>query len=42
MAKKSWKELKEILEKALKEQVNPEVIKKYEAELTQAKQRQQD
>ena len=40
--KKRWKELKEISGKAQKEQVNPEVIKKYEAELAQAKQKQQE
>jgi len=34
--------LKEILGKAQKEQVNPEVIKKYEEELVQAKQKQQE
>lgn len=40
--KKKWEELKEILGKAQKEQVNPEVIKKYEEELTQTKQKQQE
>nr|CAG8443501.1 13422_t:CDS:2 [Entrophospora candida] len=40
--KKSWEELKEILDKAQKEQVNPEVIKKYEEELVQVKQKQQE
>ncbi|WNE40972.1 MAG: DNA gyrase subunit B [Mycoplasmataceae bacterium] len=40
--KKKWESLKEILDKAQKEQVNLEVIKKYEDELSQVKQKQQD
>ena len=42
MAKKRGEELKEILAQARQEQVNLEVIKKYEEELTQAKQKQQE
>jgi hypothetical protein len=42
MAKKKWEELKEILEKARKEQVNLEVIKGYEEKLQQAKEEQKE
>ncbi|CAG8550559.1 21189_t:CDS:2 [Racocetra persica] len=40
--KKGGNELKEVLGRAQKEQVNPEVIKKYEEELSQNRQKQQE
>lgn len=42
MAEKKGEELKQILVQAQKEQVNLEVIKKYEEELVQTKQKQQE